>query len=109
MRIEMTAGPLFGLLLATLGANMAVAQDGANLYVTKTCASCHGKDAATPVHPVYPKLAGQNADYLLQQLLDIKAGKRNNAMTPAMFGIMQNVNEQEMQVLADWISGLARN
>jgi len=87
----------------------AVAQDGATLYVEKTCASCHGPDAKTPILPAYPKLAGQTSEYLYRQLADIKSGVRKNAMTPAMYGIMQNVSDEEMHTLADWIAGLPAN
>ena len=80
--------------------------DGAQLYMTKTCLACHGKDAKTPLLPEYPKLAGQNAPYALQQMKDIKSGARNNANTAAMAGIMHLVSEDEMQALAEYISGL---
>jgi cytochrome c len=30
----------------------AIAADGAELYKTKTCWSCHGKDAKTPLLPI---------------------------------------------------------
>ena len=82
------------------------AADGAELFVTKTCNACHGADARTPLLPVYPKLAGQNADYLLAQLKDIKSGARNNGQTAAMKAIMVNVDETEMKTLADWLGGL---
>ena len=105
MHSRHATGLLLGLLLVA-GAAPAVAMDGAALYVEKTCASCHGADAKTPVLPVYPKLAGQNPEYLFQQLKDIKSEVRKNAMTAAMAGIMQNVNEEEMRVLADWLGSL---
>jgi cytochrome c len=54
------------------------------LYKQKTCWSCHGKDAKTPILPAYPKRAGQNADYLFEQMKDIKSGTRNNGQTAAM-------------------------
>ncbi|MGB5734845.1 MAG: cytochrome c [Thiohalocapsa sp.] len=102
---KMVAGPLLCVLLAGAGANaLAEEADGATLYRVKTCVSCHGESAQNPILPVYPKLAGQNADYLYNQLRDIKSGVRKNAMTPAMNGIMQNVNEDEMRILADWIA-----
>lgn len=101
--------PLLGLALAAGASTTALAQDGATLYVEKTCVSCHGPDAKTPLLPVYPKLAGQNADYLFQQLQDIANGVRTNSMTAAMAGIMQNVNEEEMRILADWLGGLEWN
>jgi sulfide dehydrogenase cytochrome subunit len=40
-----------------------------------TCTACHGTDGIS-VGGVPPSLAGQNKDYLLQQLKDFKAGKR---------------------------------
>ena len=80
--------------------------DGATLYKERTCIACHGPDAKTPILPMYPKLAGQNAEYALQQMKDIKSGARSNGNTPAMKGIMFLVNEEEMKVLADYISSL---
>ncbi len=85
---------------------LAHAADGAELYTTKTCNACHGADAKTPLLPVYPKLAGQNADYMFNQMKDIKSGARNNGQTAAMKGIMAAVEENEMRTLADWLSGL---
>ena len=84
----------------------AMAADGAELYKTKTCWSCHGKDAKTPLLPIYPKLAGQNADYAFTQMKDIKSGKRANGMSAAMLGVMGMVNEEEMRAIADWLATL---
>ena len=83
-----------------------LAADGAELYKTKTCWACHGKDANTPIMPVYPKLAGQNAEYAFNQMKDIKSGARNNGQTAAMKGVMDLVSEEEMRAIADWLSTL---
>jgi cytochrome c553 len=40
-----------------------------------TCFACHGTDGRS-VGNVPPSLAGQNRDYLLQQMNDFKLGKR---------------------------------
>ena len=80
--------------------------DGAALYMERTCVACHGKDAKTPLLPEYPKLAGQNAAYALQQMKDIKSGARTNANTPAMRGIMHLVSDAEMEALALYLSKL---
>lgn len=82
----------------------AVAADGAALYKAKTCWSCHGKDAKTPLMPFYPSLAGQNADYMFNQMKDIKSGARSNGQTAAMKGVMGLVNEEEMRIIADWLA-----
>ncbi len=89
-----------------LGVSSVANADGASLYKAKTCWSCHGKDAKTPLLPIYPKLAGQNADYAFNQLKDIKSGKRSNGQSAAMQGVMVLVNEAEMREIADWLSTL---
>lgn len=86
-----------------MGAGNALALDGAALYQTKTCFSCHGKDAKTPIMPAYPKLAGQNAAYAAQQMKDIKSGKRANGLSAAMKGVMHLVSDEEIDAIAKWL------
>lgn len=64
------------------------------------CASCHGADGVSSVS-AFPKLAGQNRDYLVQALRDYKAGKRKN---PIMAGQVQALSETDMQDLAAYFS-----
>ena len=80
------------------------AADGAELFKTKTCWSCHGKDANTPIMPMYPRLAGQNAEYAYNQMKDIKSGARNNGQTAAMKGVMGLVSDEEMKAIAEWLA-----
>ena len=54
--------------------------------------------------PIYPKLAGQNADYAFNQMKDIKSGARSNGQTAAMKGVMGLVSEEEMRAIADWLA-----
>jgi len=87
----------------------ALAIDGAELWKNPAkggCSACHGKDAKTPLLPVYPKIAGNNEAYILQQMKDIKSGARNNGQTAAMKGVMGLVNDEEMAALAKYIAGL---
>jgi len=94
-------------ILALLGSGSALAADGAAIYKDKTCVACHGKDAKTPLMPNYPKIAGQNKDYVKQQMLDIKSGTRSNGQSAAMKGIMHLVSDEEIEALADYLSSLA--
>lgn len=91
-------------LVAALPASSALALDGAELYQTKTCFSCHGKDAKTPILPIYPKLAGQNADYAAAQMKDIKSGARANGQSAAMKGVMHLVSDEEIDAIAAWLA-----
>ena len=95
------------VLLADGPAAEAAGQsEGAKLFMTKTCLACHGVDAKTPILPEYPKIAGQNAKYALQQMRDIKSGARNNGQSAAMKGIMHLVSDEENQILAEYVSTL---
>jgi cytochrome c len=80
------------------------ALDGAKLYKTKTCLTCHGKDGKSPIMASYPKIAGQNEAYVLQQMRDIKSGARANGLTAGMKGIMHLVTDEEMVALAKYVS-----
>jgi len=100
-------------LLAAIGLGLASpasaeTPDGETLFNTRTCFTCHGKDGKTPILPEYPLIAGQNKPYVLQQLKDIKSGARANGNTPAMRGVMHLVTDEEMEILADYVSKLER-
>ena len=84
------------------GTTMAL--DGASLYKSKTCFTCHGQDAKTPMMTTYPRLAGQNADYAYNQMMDIKSGARANGQAMVMKGIMAGVSSEEARAIAEWLS-----
>ena len=91
---------------AVLGVTGAMALDGEQLYKSKTCAACHGKDGASPMMPSYPKVAGQNAAYAIQQMQDIKSGARSNGNSAAMKGVMHLVSDEEIEAIAEWLATL---
>lgn len=93
-------------LVAATHHAVAADADGAALYKKKTCIACHGPDGGKPLLPEYPKLAGQNAAYLVRQMQDIKSGARANGNSAAMKGIMHLVSDEEIQAIADWLAGL---
>lgn len=87
----------------------ALAMDGEALFNSAKkggCTACHGKDAKSPLMPAWPKLAGQNEAYMLQQMKDIKSGARSNGGTAAMKGVMGMVNDEEMAAIAKYLSTL---
>ncbi len=82
---------------------------GAKLFRTKTCTACHGADGKTPILPEYPRIAGHNAAYAKQQMMDIKNGARANSMAVlGMKGVMHLVDEDQIAQLAEYISTLPR-
>jgi cytochrome c553 len=80
--------------------------DGKALFTDKTCHTCHGVDASTPLIAGYPSIAGQAKEYLVQQITDIKTGKRNNGQTESMKGIMHLVSDAEIEAIATYVSTL---
>jgi len=107
--ITTVAGISFAAMsLSGIAAEKPAALDGATLYKTKTCMVCHGADAQTPVLPNYPKLTGQNPGYALAQMKDIKSGTRDNGQSAVMKAFMDhsNVNDAEMEAIAEWLSNL---
>ncbi len=101
-----TIAMVAGAALLSLGLVGNATAGGAELYVSKGCIACHGADAKTPIMPSYPMLAGQNAAYALNQMNDIKTGKRNNGQTAAMKGLVSAIPEAELKEIADWLATL---
>ena len=99
--IIITAGLASLLMLAT---SSVIAADGAALYKAKLCNTCHGPDGKTPLLPTYPKLAGQSAAYLIQQVKDIRDGKRTNGLTAAMKPMAANVTDDEIKAISEWLA-----
>lgn len=56
---------------------LAADQTRAEAIVGERCSLCHGKGGES-ASPVYPRLAGQHAEYVARQLADFKSGKRNS-------------------------------
>jgi cytochrome c553 len=94
---------LFILAAVALGSSLPVHAKGnyeAGKAKSATCAACHGADGNSTV-PSFPKLAGQNRDYLFHSLKDYKSGKRNN---PIMAGQVQTLSDADMLDLALYFS-----
>ncbi|MFC0117711.1 c-type cytochrome [Pseudoalteromonas xiamenensis] len=98
------------MLLGALSANNAVAFDGnaeAGKAKSATCAACHGPDGNAPV-AMYPKIAGQHADYIYKQLKDLKlgmtSGGKEGRMDPVMSGMAMPLSDQDMKDLAAYFS-----
>ena len=61
--------------------------------VAERCQACHGPDGNSP-SPLFPRLAGQYADYLLKTLEDYRSGERENAVMKAF---AMQMSDQEME------------
>ena len=97
------------LLLAGIAMECAAddaEMDGATLYTERGCVYCHGPAGKEPVLNEYPKLAGQNKEYLLQQILDIKSTARKNGYTGMMQPAILSISDEEFAVIAAYLAAL---
>lgn len=92
-----------GMLFGVTGLAQAAGDAAAGKGKSVTCQACHGVDGNS-ANPLWPKLAGQHADYLAVQLADFKTGKRKDATMGAMVAAL---NTADMQNLAAYYAGQA--
>jgi len=85
-------------------AQAAAGGPGMELYSQRFCAGCHGPTGDSPVIGTYPKLAGQNREYLIQQFNDIKNGVRVSAGASTMSPLVQAVTDEEISAIADYLA-----
>lgn len=90
----------FGLALAAAGGAFASSDTVAGREKSKPCAACHGPDGNSP-SPDFPRLAGQNYDYLVKALSDYKSGARKN---PIMQPQAANLSKGDIADLAAFYS-----
>ncbi len=90
-------------LSAVATANAAEGNAEAGKGKSAMCAACHGADGNSPV-PMYPKLAGQSASYLVKQLVEFKqgmtSGGKSGRVDPVMGGMTMALSEQDMTDIA---------
>lgn len=94
------------VLVGMMGVALAgTAQAGGDAEAGKAksavCAACHGADGNSAAG-MFPKLAGQGERYVIKQLADMKAGKRN---VPQMTAFLATLTEQDYADLAAYFAG----
>jgi cytochrome c553 len=62
------------------------------------CATCHGKNAEG--NGIFPRLAGQHAEYILRQLTVIQSRLRES---PVMHGIIRDLKPEDMKAVAAFL------
>lgn len=67
------------------------------------CSACHGESGVSPV-PTFPSLAGQPAEYLYWQLVEIQREARPES---PMTALVAGLSDQDMRDYAAWYAALA--
>jgi cytochrome c553 len=66
------------------------------------CATCHGPLARG--NDIFPRLAGQHADYLVKQVLVIQ---RDLRASPVMHDVIKNLSQDQMRAVATYLESLS--
>jgi len=70
------------------------------------CIGCHGPNGAGNPAAKFPRLAGQHAKYVENQLHAFKSGERNNDAGKMMRNIAGKMTDKEIQAVASYVQGL---
>ena len=82
--------------------------------LVESCVACHGVDGNS-ISSDWPKLAGQNQKYLLEQLKHFRDEERNNVLMMAVIPYLQTLSDKDLLDIAAFYSsynatvGQARN
>ena len=98
-RITALVGASILTLSMASGSAMA-ANSEAGKEKAKACAACHGADGNSAAAD-FPKLAGQQADYIVKSLQGYKSGTRKN---PIMAPMGNTLSQRDMEDLAAYFS-----
>ena len=87
-------------LLLAAGYSFAGGGAAAGKQKSAACAACHGADGNSAT-PDFPRIAGQQTDYIVKALSDYKSGARKD---PIMGAMAANLSKQDMEDLAAYFS-----
>src|SRR5215469_14559565 len=100
-----------GTLVFVLGARPLAAQElsatpqNAEDTAIGVCGTCHGPDGNS-VNPMFPRLAGQHAGYLVRQLKFFKDQSRGDPYAIAyMWGMASGLSDDTIDALAHYYAG----
>jgi len=96
------------VLMAFAGAAGSVGAAGnaaAGKNKSAVCAGCHGVDGNSAA-PNFPKLAGQDGQYIAKQLADFKSGARKD---PTMIGMVAGLSKKDMDDLGAYFASQKRS
>ncbi len=80
---------------------------GGNLQTgVVACSSCHGPKGEGNKAANFPRISGQHAQYISDQLNAFKDGKRRNSPNGMMEAISKRMSPEEIQAVSSYIEGL---
>jgi cytochrome c553 len=77
-------------------------EEGVTSQGIPACATCHGPQARG--NDIFPRLAGQHADYLVRQALVIQSALR---AAPVMHDVIKDLSQEQMRAVATYLESLS--
>lgn len=68
------------------------------------CVACHGADGNTTTAPIYPKIGGQNFEYMVNAIKAYKSGDRKGGNAAVMAGMAAPLTDEDINNLAAYFS-----
>jgi cytochrome c553 len=99
--VKTTVGlALFATMM--MAGTVAAADVAAGQSRAAACAGCHGSSGIAG-NPMWPNLAGQNAQYFIKQMQDFRDGRRSD---PMMASFAAGVSDEDIENLAAYYASL---
>lgn len=73
------------------------------------CIACHGPAGAGNPAAMFPKVAGQHAQYSADQLNQFRDGSRANDAGQMMRNVARRMTEEEIEAVSQYMAGLRRD
>ncbi len=70
------------------------------------CAACHGPRGQGNEPAGYPRLSGQNVEYVVKSLNEFRDGERGGPQAQIMTDIASRLTDEEIAAVANYITGL---
>ena len=94
-----------GKVESRLGKKLFLNREISNMALA--CVNCHGErgKGMEPQISAFPVIGGQQKDYIRQQLVNFRGGKRTNSPNNIMNRITSSLTDAEIESLAEYVSG----
>ncbi len=93
------------VLVGFMGSLQAAGDANAGKDKAMMCTACHGTDGNS-LAPMWPKLSGQHASFMVKQLVDFKSGARKD---DTMNGMAAALSDQDMADIAAFFASNTRS
>lgn len=102
-KLNPAAGEQDGTILST---GKKIYKGGNTYNQVPACAGCHGPNGIGNGPANYPRIAGQQKDYLIKSLNDFKTGARTNDPNSMMRNIAAKLTAKEIAAVASYVASL---